>query len=449
MKLVPIGGPREASPARTRKRLNSESAEATGVGSKGASEPVDFVPESQRLAAEPQRPSEPVRAWRADYEKSLGLAPRLLKLRTGALQEGGASMLYRMYPLLFQQDLAGPYQSMSRLLPEPGPRIKLAGDCHLANFGTLRNGNEEVLWTVNDYDQVGKGPVESDLCRAAASLALLAHERGWSKKVGRELVESFLSRYSRGVSDFARQPPEGALGIRSKDSHAPVTRLIEKAEDRKQSELLAKWAEPDGDSYRFQMGEELHVLEPEQSRRLDQLLEQARFPANVKVLDRCCRWDAGGSSLGLERYYVLVEKEGEPLPTLVELKQVLPCALAGSDPDPRQTDPALLRDGFKWMSAPRDQWRRVLSADDGVYLVRERQSARDALKPEELTSEQASKVARQMGKVLAQAHAFAGGAPKIQAWIDGNEDELTENLWDFSQAYARQMREDFQELFRS
>lgn len=444
MKLGPISVPLEAAVARPQVRRNGDP-----VSSPEASDPVDVSPESRPLTAEPQRPSEPLRAWRADYEKSLGLSPRLGKLRTQALEEGGASMLYRMYPLLFQQDLAGPYQSLSQLLPEAGPRIKLAGDCHLSNFGTLRNGSEEALWTLNDYDQVGKGPVESDLCRAAASLALLAHERGWGKKVGRELVESFLSRYAKGVSGYAEQPPEGALGIRAKDAHPPVSHLIEKAESRKQSELLAKWAEPHGDSYRFRLGEELHDLEPEQSRRLDHLLEQARFPANVRVLDRCCRWDAGGSSLGLERYYVLVEKEGEPLPTLVELKQVLPCALAGSDPDPRQTDPTLLRDGFKWMSAPRDQWRRVLTAEDGVYLVRERQSARDALKPEELTSEQASKVARQMGKVLAQAHAFAGAAPKIDRWIDGHEEQLRENLWDFSQAYARQMREDFQELFRS
>jgi hypothetical protein len=400
----------------------------------------------ERLHAGPQRDSSALKAWRTAYEAELGLAPSLLKLRKHALREGGPEMLYRMYPLLFQQDLQGPYQAMARLLPEKGPIIGLAGDCHLGNFGTLRHENRTVLWSLNDYDQVGRGGPESDLCRAAASLTLLCKQRGWGKKTAEAMVEALTSRYCQGIEDRSERQ---VLGLTKEAANAPVHDLIQRAEKRTQEELLGKWVSPQGEGFQFKLGKDLHPLEPAQSERLDRLLEQVRLPATVKELDRCCRWDAGGSSMGLERYYILAQKEGESLPVLVELKQVLPCALATEDPDPSQCDADLLRKGFKWLGAPKDSWQRVIQSDDGVYLMRERQRARDSFKSEDIRQEDAVKLARQMGKVLAQAHTNGGDAVKIGAWIDGQKKLLNHNLYEFSNSYAEQMIQDFQELFRA
>ena len=409
-------------------------------------EPAAELEAVERAHPGPQRESAPLQGWRKKYEKELGLQPKLNNLRSQALREGGPEMLYRMYPLLFQQDLQGPYQAMAQLLPEKGPKIALAGDCHLGNFGTLRNANQEVLWSLNDYDQVGKGSVESDLCRAAASLTLLCKTRGWDKKTAQKLVAEFTDRYCQGIE---AQPPEAVLGLDKESAREPVHALIKKAEKRTQEDLLAKWAQPEGDGFKFKLGEDLHPLEAEQSERLQHLLDEVRLPATVKVLDQCCRWDAGGSSMGLERYYILAQRDGESLPVIVELKQVLPCALATSDPDPKNCDAKLLRDGFKWMGAPKDNWQRVVQGDNGVYLMRERQRARDSLKSEDIREEDAGKLARQMGKVLAQAHSNGGKAAKISDWIDGQQELLSGNLYDFANSYAQQMNQDFQELFRA
>ncbi|MBT9586480.1 DUF2252 family protein [bacterium] len=400
----------------------------------------------ERSRPGPQRDSAPLTSWRKNYEAELGLEPKLTKLRKQALEDGGPEMLYRMYPLLFQQDLQGPYQAMAQLLPEKGPKIALAGACHLGNFGTLRNANQEVLWSLNDYDQVGKGRVESDLCRAAASLTLLCKTRGWDKKTAQKLVEEFTDRYCQGIE---ARPQEAVLGLDKESAREPVHALIKKAEKRTQEDLLAKWAQPEGDGFKFKLGDDLHPLEPEQSDRLQRLLDEVRLPSTVNVLDQCCRWDAGGSSMGLERYYILVQKDGESLPVIVELKQVLPCALGTSDPDPKNCDAELLRKGFKWMGAPKDHWQRVIQGDNGVYLMRERQRARDSLKSEDIREEDADKLARQIGKVLAQAHCNGGKADKISDWIDGQKKLLSDNLYDFAHSYSLQMTQDFQELFRS
>ena len=63
-------------------------------------------------------------------------------------------------------------------------------------------------------------------------------------------------------------------------------------------------------------------------------------------------------------------------------------------------------------------------------------------------SDEAQKVAGQLGKVLAQAHAHGGNPVKIRDWLAGREKLLSENLSDFSDRYAAQMSQDYQSLFK-
>lgn len=397
----------------------------------------------------PQRSSHDLSNWRQNYESRLGLSERALASRRSALQEGGPEMLYRMYPLLFQQDWQGPYQTLAQLLPQKGPEIALTGDCHLGNFGTLRHQNRELVWSLNDYDQVGKGTPESDLGRAGASFLLLCRQKGWSQSVAADLIETLTRNYSRQINEYCQTPPAPVLGIQKQEAQDPIHSLLKKAERRTQEELLSKWTEMGRQgALQFQVGDTLHKLDATQDGRVSRLLEEIRLPANVKVLDRCCRWDAGGSSLGLERYYLLVQREGDSLPILLELKQVLPCALNTADPDPKKCDAQLLQEGFGWLGAPKDSWQQVVRGDNGVYLLRERQRARDSLKVEKLDSDEAHKLAKQLGKVLAQAHANGANPNSLREWVGGREKLLAENLLNFSSSYAAQMVQDFEALFK-
>ncbi|MBN9418325.1 MAG: DUF2252 family protein [Candidatus Eremiobacteraeota bacterium] len=442
--MIPPIGHHESRPALVRSHTPTSRSSETPAPRETAE-----ISKSEASAPGPQRSSQELIPWRHNYENQLGLSAHALSLRTKALKEGGPEMLYRTYPLLFQQDLNGPYQSLAQLLPQKGPQIALAGDCHLGNFGTLRHENREVVWGVNDYDQVGKGGPESDLCRAGASLVQLCRQHDWGKGVAEDLIETFTHQYSKHIQEYCQTPPPSVLGITRSEAQEPVHALIKKAERQTQEDLLSKWTEMGSQgNLKFKLGEDLHKLDESQNHRLEGLLSEIRLPANVKVLDRCCRWDAGGSSLGLERYYLLAQKEGESLPVLLEIKQVLPCALATSDPDPKKCDPQLLQDGYKWLGAPKDQWQRVVRGDNGVYLMRERQRARDSLKTEKLSSDEAHKLAKQLARVLAQAHANGANPVQVRDWIDGREKLLSQNLLSFSSSYAAQMDQDFQTLFK-
>ena len=226
MMIPPVGHP-ESRPALVRSHTPiTRSTEAP------APRETAEISKAEASAPGPQRSSQELVQWRQDYENQLGLSAHALGLRSQALKEGGPEMLYRMYPLLFQQDLNGPYQSLAQLLPQKGPQIALAGDCHLGNFGTLRHENREVVWSVNDYDQVGKGRPESDLCRAGASLLQLCRQHDWGKGVAEDLIETFVHQYSKHIEDYCQTPPARVLGIAKPEAQEPVHGLTRKPNAR-------------------------------------------------------------------------------------------------------------------------------------------------------------------------------------------------------------------------
>lgn len=386
------------------------------------------------------RSSEQLPSWWKNYEASLHLTPEASALRRKELARGGPEALFRMYPLLFHQDLRGPYGPSAQLLSRPGPTLTLAGDCHLGNFGTLRDRNDQVFWGLNDFDQAGPGRPEADLCRAGVSLLLLCHRQDWDSKTAEKLIDRLTHHYRKGLEDS----PAGVLGLDRESARGPVHHLIKKAEKRTQEDLLAEWAEPTHNGYRFQFGEKLARLDEPQKQHLQSLLEQDPLPSGARLLDQARRAEAGGSSLGLQRYYLLVQPRSEKLPVVLEVKQVLPCALAGDDPDPSHTDSQLLEQGFRQLGAPKDPWQKILKAEDGVYLLRERQRARDSLKPEKLDREEAESLAAQMGQVLAQAH--RKGSSQLAQWVGDEGSSLSPRLLEFSQSYASQVLQDYQSL---
>lgn len=393
----------------------------------------------------PLRSSASMPRWLADYERALGVGEEALALRREALREEGPLMLYRMFPQLFREDLQGPYRQLSQLLPGPAPRLWLAGDAHVGNFGTVRKPSGEVIWTLNDYDQGGKGRADYDLCRAGASLALLGRVEGWSEEECERVVSALGRHYARGIRDFAQHSPSSSLGVKASEAREPLLKLIQKAEKKTQAELLSKWATLGSEGYRFQFDDQLRELTPSQRKHLDALLKKFDL-RGARILDRGVRLDAGGSSMGLERFYLLVQKGQQELPRLLEVKHVLPSALLAESPEPSGCDAEKLKASFKQLGAPGDPWMDIARDRDGVYLLRERQSAKDSLKLGKLSVDEAENVARHMGRLLAQAHAMQGKAEELKDWVGDRSQRLQTALAEFSRVYAGQVVQDHQAL---
>ncbi|APC15997.1 hypothetical protein BLL42_09735 [Pseudomonas frederiksbergensis] len=78
---------------------------------------------------------------------------------------------YRGNALLHAHDLSG--------TPDMGLHSTICGDCHLMNFGGFGTPERNLLFSVNDFDEVHPGPWEWDLKRLVASflVALLTDDQ--------------------------------------------------------------------------------------------------------------------------------------------------------------------------------------------------------------------------------------------------------------------------------
>ena len=384
------------------------------------------------------RPSSEMPGWLARYERDLHLSDAALESRRQALHKGGTAMLLRMFPQRFHEDLQGPYLEAARLLDRPGPPVTAVGDGHLGNFGTVLDRNGSLVWSINDYDQCAPGKPEDDLCRLGADLGRVCRGRDRADEKTDKLVAELTDAYRQELKRASMPRP---LGLTLDESDGPVRHLLKRAARHTPEELLEPWTEPAANGLRFKTSsnERLKPVTEEQSARIDALLAQA----GVQVQDRACRLEAGGSSIGLDRFYLLAARPGGGLPALLELKQLLPAALCSPTPDPSATDPEVMRTALRDLHAPQDGWQRVLQLDGKSYLLRERQPARDSIDPDKLDFEELRCLARQAGQILARAHAASpGGCGALLSWIGKDQDTMTQRLSSFSRRYAHQLESD-------
>ena len=61
-----------------------------------------------------------------------------------------------------------------------GPAPQLCGDAHLLNFGVFASPERRLVFDINDFDETLPGPLEWDVKRLAASLAVAGRERGFT-----------------------------------------------------------------------------------------------------------------------------------------------------------------------------------------------------------------------------------------------------------------------------
>jgi uncharacterized protein (DUF2252 family) len=160
----------------------------------------------------------------------------------------------------------------------------------------------------------------------------------------------------------------------------------------------------------------------------------------VKILDVARRLNAGGSTLGLDRYYALVAgKEGKK-PRILELKQVPPPAVDGSSSDLAKAKPADVVANAAELAGFRSPLFGYTEIAGRPMLVREVEPEKVRTEPTELSSKQLEDLAEQAAAMLARSH---GHKRELQAWLGGDKKALEHNLADFAVRYANQVQADW------
>ncbi|WP_458526982.1 DUF2252 domain-containing protein [Onishia taeanensis] len=203
----------------------------------------------------------------------------------------------------------------------PETQTWLQGDAHAYNFGAYGHHDDAVRYGMDDFDDALIGDYQYDLWRLAISLVLDARENvGLSRKGTRKALRKLLESYHDELAGHVRG--EVPMAVTLETAKGPLAPFLEKV-TRKESrtKMLDKWTTRDETGRRFAVEarpEKLARLPAHLDSQLRKAIEEeyrgtlrgARATAeetHFRVKDLARRLDAGTGSLGLERYYVLIE----------------------------------------------------------------------------------------------------------------------------------------------
>lgn len=405
---------------------------------------------------------------REDHHARIRQHPEAAEAKFAKLAESPFDF-FRGTALLFYRDLAGADAAM--------PQVLAVGDVHPENFGAMPNRDGSPFFGINDFDEAHFAPFTWDLRRGALGFWLVARQQGRSKKKRRKTVRAFVAGYLDGLLEFARDDRESERQLRIDNSPAMIRGLLEGALAERREFLDGLL---DLDKGRFRPTAEIVPLSS-QVERFQEVIDRYREESEIGVSSRAGHFEvkdvavkkgSGTASLGLDRYYVLIDGPSEdPADDLVlELKQARRSALAGLVPPAGdEGEEGEEGDGGARDDATGEAARIVTSQQvhlvggdpyfgrtelDGTsLLVRERSPFKEEIDLDDLDAGELREYAGICGRVLAQAHARSDADTGVQTGdaeqrilAAAADEPLIADLVRFAQVAAHRLLRDY-ELF--
>ncbi len=317
---------------------------------------------------------------------------------------------FRGTALLFYRDMVGMDSHM--------PTVLALGDVHPENFGVMPNRDGVPIFSVNDFDEATYAPFTWDMKRAAVGFWVAAQEEGLNRKQRRKIVRAFVRGYLEAMQGYADHETEKADAFRMDNSPKVIRRLFEEAWEERKDWLWDDYLKPSGKGFRAD--DELQPISSEietfqtavnDLAKANGLDVPDRSP-ELKVKDVCVRHGQGTASLGLPRYYVLLEGPSKDATDdiIVEFKKARRSALDGLTP-PSDFDAGekgeRIAHGQKVQLAHGDVFYGAVQIWDESYMSRERAPFRDDIDLDELSKKTWRNYAHVCGEALAQAHALS------------------------------------------
>jgi len=318
---------------------------------------------------------------------------------------------FRGTALLFYRDMVGTDADM--------PTVLALGDVHPENFGVMPNRDGAPIFSVNDFDEVIYAPFTWDMKRGAVGFWIAAKEEGGMKrKHRRRVVRAFFEGYVDAIEGFAEMSDEKRDAFRMDNSPKVIRRLFEEAWEQRESWLWSDYLKENGRGFRAD-----DELEPLTSRTetfqkaVHELMKGkgVDVPARageLKVKDVCKRHGQGTASLGLPRYYVLIEGPSKDATDdiIIEFKHARRSALEGLVPPSdfnAGTKADRIAHGQAVQLAQGDVFYGAVEIEGESFMSRERAPFRDDIDLDELSKKTWREYARVCGAALAQAHALS------------------------------------------
>lgn len=236
--------------------------------------------------------------------------------------------------------------------PVTGMQVAACGDMHVSNFGVYASAERNLIFAINDFDEVHPGPWEWDLKRLAASAAVAARSMGADKVKAEVAAQAIVRSYRKRIRRYAamgflqlwyeRIDERAVLEALSPKLRRSTERILDKARSKGHVRALEKLtAEVDGE-HRFIEDVPLIVRETHSdtgvpaAEALDKMLhaylgslsiDRRALLSRYRIVD-VARKVVGVGSVGTSCWVMLLQGIDSDDPLFLQVKQANPSVLA-------------------------------------------------------------------------------------------------------------------------
>lgn len=393
------------------------------------------------------------------------------RLQKYAKMAGSPFSFFRGSAYLFYFDVSRewfPYHS------SPERPTWIQGDLHFENFGAFRSEEGRIVYDVNDFDEGYLGSYLYDLLRMSVSVAMVCRTKQIGEDGQKNTITTYLEAYVNQIRRFAKRKDDPRTLVFDKERTTGLIRkLLKKTEKRLASQFLEGVTTLTRTVRRFTKSEEILPLTKEERRKLEEnwphylasLAENTKRPDGYYAIkDVAVKHGSGTASIGLDRYYVLIEGEdGEHAldDIIIEVKEVRAPVPAYFMPYNESFWTYFGHQGKRViitqqaMHHKADPLLGYLTMDDRDFYVRERSPYKKRLKADKLTgTEDLMPVLDCMGRITAKLHARADAdmehglmsyhsEEEILLAIGPDTDAFCDYIANWAISYAHQVEEDY------
>jgi uncharacterized protein (DUF2252 family) len=402
--------------------------------------------------------------------------PELVPIRYGRMLVSPFSF-YRGAAMIMAHDLAP--------TPQSGLMVQCCGDAHLSNFGVFASPERELVFDVNDFDETLPGPWEWDVKRLSASMLIAAADDGFPGKDQDRIVLDTVGSYRSAMRKFSGMSTlqewythldidttVAEFGGQFKPKMVKRTdKQLAKARTRDSTKALSKLTEVVNGQVRIIDDSPLIVPlsklaaddQPDTIHQdLRRLLRAYRDTLEVDrrvLLEKfelvdVARKVVGVGSVGTRCWIALLMARGGRDPLFLQIKEA----------DASVLEPLLEPSRFRHHGERVIAGQRLMQADSDIFLgwmhdkagldgqprdfyVRQLKDWKGSAEIEQMNPSGMAAYGKLCGWTLARAHARSGDSIAIGSYLGGG-DSFDHAILEFSKAYAKQNKSDYDALTR-
>ena len=390
----------------------------------------------------------------------------------------------KLVPVRFARMLASPFAFLRgsaavmtadiASAPVTGMFVNACGDMHVSNFGVFGSAERELIFAINDFDEVFPAPWEWDLKRLAASAAVAVRFMGGDKEQAARAAADCVRAYREHIARYAemgnlevwydRIDERAILEALSPKARRGAQRIIDKARAKGHQRVLGKLTEKVDGTHRIV--EELPLIIRESHLEsgmpvrealdvmlrsyLDSLTYDRRLLlARYKIVD-VARKVGGVGSVGTGCWVILLMGADGDDPLFLQVKQAQASVLepyAGYKmPFDNQGRRVVV--GQRMIQGSPDIFLGWGEVDGSHFYVRQLADMKGSIEFAEGDRKGIAGFQEYCGLcgwALALAHAKSGDAAMIAGYC-GNSAALDDAMAKFALAYAKQTDRDHEAL---